>query len=447
MEINVAFIGPYDLVDEVITVAKSCPTITLLPYGYKDVEETAHLVYQCKNEADVLLFAGPIPYQLAREEVEEGKPMIFLPHNGTSLYRVFFQLLRENRYKEGHLRFSIDILRQEEIEERLEELDISIEKMYVKEFQLGQTTDDMMQFHYELWMNRKVDAVLTCMNSVHKQLVHLGVPCYRIIPTKTSIQECLQLAELEGKSVQLSDTQLAIVIICVDSFAQKSGSSEYELQRKKLAVQQILIDYSEETQALMNWSDRDEITFVTTFGVIERTTHNFSYYPLLDQIVNQLNLSASIGIGLGKTANEAEIKAREALQKARLGGGRSCYIVMQDGNVLGLLGNEKVIGYCVRSDDPQRLQLARQAGLSVGTINRLISYFQSHGSSKVTAAELAIGFGITIRSARRILSRLEQSDMAVVVGEEQPVSRGRPRQLYQLKPSLFMKSGNENHFS
>ncbi|MED4750600.1 transcriptional regulator [Brevibacillus choshinensis] len=437
MEIKVAFIGPYDLVEEVIDVAISFPTITLLPFGYKDVEETIRLVGQCKSEVDVLLFAGPIPYQLAREEVEEGKPMIYLPHNGTSLYRVFFQLLREDRYKDDRLRFSIDILRKEDIEGRLEELDIRIEKMYVKEFQIGQKTDDMMQFHYQLWMNQQVDAVLTCMNSVYKQLVQLGVPCYRIIPTKTAIQECLQRAELEGKSVHLSDKQLAIVIISVDSFAQKSGTSEYELQRKKLAVQQILIDYCEETQALMNWSDRDEITFVTTRGVIERTTLNFSHYPLLDQIVNQLNLTASIGIGLGRTANEAEIKAREALQKARVGGGRSCYIVMQDGDVLGLLGNERVIGYSVRSDDPQRLQFARKTGLSVGTVNRLISYCQGHGSSKVTAAELATGFGITIRSARRILSRLEQSDLANIVGEEQPVSRGRPRQLYQLNASLF----------
>lgn len=438
MEIKVAVIGPDDLVESITIAAKAFPALKLFPFGYKHERETLQHVRKCKDEVDVLLFAGPIPYQIAREHVEEHKPMIYLPYTGTSLYRVFFQLLRDKHFhdKNGRLRFSIDILRQEEIEERLEELELAVQQMYVKEYQTGQQTNEIVQFHYDLWINQEVDAVLTCVTSVYKRLVELGVPSYRIIPTKSSIHDCLQRVQLEGRSVQLSDTQIAIGIISVDSFSQKRESSEYDVQRKKLAVHQILIDYGEEIQALMNWSDRDEITFVTTRGVIERTTHNFSYYPLLEQIVNQLNVTASIGIGLGRTANEAESKAREALSKSKMSGGGSCYIVMPDGNVLGPLGKEHQLAYSVRCDDPERLHLARQAGLSVGTINKLISFCRNHGSSKVTAAELAGGFGITIRSARRILSKLEQSQLASVIGEEQPVSKGRPRQLYNLNLSL-----------
>ncbi|WP_019120365.1 transcriptional regulator [Brevibacillus massiliensis] len=445
MEIKIAVIGPSDLVHEVLQVAKAFPALKPYPCSYKDVQETQDIVRRWKDQVEVLLFAGPIPYQLALEHVEEHKPMLYLPHNGTSLYRVFFQLVRENRcnHKSERLRFSIDILRREEIEERLDELELDVDEMFVMEYHTGQNTDDILRFHYELWREQKVDAVLTCVTAVYKRLVEWGVPCYRIIPTKSSITDCLQRAELEGKSVYFSDTQLAIGIISVEGFQNRSDS-EYDIQRKKLSIQQVLIDYSEETQALMNWSSRDEITFVTTRGVIERTTHNFSRYPLLDQIVYRLQVKASIGIGFGRTANEAEHKAREALAKAKSGGGGNCYLVMQDGHVLGPLGKESQLEYSVRSDDPKRIYLAQQAGLSVATINRLISYCEGCDSYQMTAAELAHGFGIAVRSARRILSTLEQAGLAEVVGEEQPVCKGRPRQIYQLKLNQKMSEGEWN---
>ncbi|MED4784886.1 transcriptional regulator [Brevibacillus choshinensis] len=432
MEIKVAIIGPHDLVEDVLQVARSFPNLSLIPFGYKNVKETAELARKSSEEADVLLFAGPMPYQIAREHVEAQKPMIFLPHNGTSLYRAFFHWLRDKQCADERLRFSIDILRKEDVMERLDELEIRFEKVHVMDYHTDLETEEIMQFHYGLWQNGEIDAIFTCVNAVHKQLIERGLPCYRIVPSKMLIHDCLSQALLEGKSVQLKDTQLAIVIISLDSLSHNWNTSEYDVQRKKLAVQQILIDFGEEIQALMNWSERDEITFVSTRGVIERTTHNYSHYPLLDQVVNQLNLTASIGIGLGRTANEAESKAREALAKAKASGGRSCFIVIHDGNVVGLSGKEVQFEYSVRSDDPERLQLARKTGLSVGTINKLISYCQNYGSSKVTAAELANAFGITIRSARRILSKLEQCQIAVVVGEEQPMSRGRPRQLFDL---------------
>jgi hypothetical protein len=151
-----------------------------------------------------------------------------------------------------------------------------------------------------------------------------------------------------------------------------------------------------------------------------------------------------IGIGFGRTANEAEHKAREALAKAKSGGGGNCYLVMQDGHVLGPLGKESQLEYSVRSDDPKRIYLAQQAGLSVATINRLISYCEGCDSYQMTAAELAHGFGIAVRSARRILSTLEQAGLAEVVGEEQPVCKGRPRQIYQLKLYQKMSEGEWN---
>lgn len=435
MEIKVAVIGPYDLLDEVLCIAATFPALALLPLGYKDVQDVKHLVLQCKDEVDVFLFAGPIPYQIAREHVDDPKPMVYLPYNGTSLYRVFFQLLRESGtlLKDSRLRFSIDVLNLQEVEQRLDELSILVDQMYTLEYKIEQSADEILRFHNDLWTSKKVDAILTCVASVYWELRRLGIPCYRVTPTKSTIQDGLHRAQIEGKNFQLSDTQIAIGIINIENIVKKWSSSEYDLQRKKIAIQEILIDYGEEIQALMNWPDRNEVIFVTTRAVIERTTSMFTRFPLLEKIVNRLNIPASIGIGLGRTANEAQSKASEALSKAKSGDGGSCFIAMQDGNVVGPLGKEFHLQYSLRSNDPARLNAARKSGLSIGTINKLISLCQNYGSSQITAADLASRFGVSLRSARRILSKLEQSQLAEVIGEEQPLSKGRPRQMYDLK--------------
>ncbi|MNZ69612.1 hypothetical protein D3C78_879190 [compost metagenome] len=174
------------------------------------------------------------------------------------------------------------------------------------------------------------------------------------------------------------------------------------------------------------------MSFITTRGIIEQVTHKFRDAPLLLEIMERLQWNASIGIGIGRTANEAEGKAREALLKAKSGGGGNCYLIMQDGIVYGPMGSELTLEYSARSENPELFSLAKKIGLSVGTINKLISLCRRLGTSTLTASQLAEGFGITLRSARRIMAVLEKYEMARIVGEEQPAGRGRPRQIYTL---------------
>lgn len=80
-----------------------------------------------------------------------------------------------------------------------------------------------------------VTATVTCVTSVYQQLSELGVPAFRVIPTRSSIRDYLSRALLEGKSLRLSRTQIAIGILSIDHYEQvlKEAVSEYDIQRKK----------------------------------------------------------------------------------------------------------------------------------------------------------------------------------------------------------------------
>ncbi|PLS17907.1 transcriptional regulator [Bacillus sp. M6-12] len=431
MEIRVAVIGPEDLINQVFSLGKSYPEIVMIPVSYSHEQETLEVVQPILDAVDVLFFTGIIPYQITKTSLMTDKPMVFIPPTGTGLYRTLFKIITETTYNPLHapLKMSVDTIDKAEVEECLEELEIIPEKVFLN---VDQQADALVNFHLKMWEENSTHVAITCVKSVYERLKDLGILVYRVIPTKSAIRICLQNVLLEGKALLQRNTQIAIGILHFHNLFAAGQLSEYGIQRRKAALQNLLIDFSEEAQAIFDWSERDEVRFITTRGTMERMTQNYKKVPLINEITMKVEIETSLGIGFGQTANEAEHNAHTALIKAQ-SNKPSCFIVDLDGTVVGPVGQNQQLQYSLRSDDPIRMQLVKTSGLSVATINKLLSFCESFGTKSITALDLANGLGVTIRSARRILAILERSNLAVIVGEEQPIHRGRPRQLYEIQ--------------
>ena len=439
LEIKVAVFGAPDLVELIMTMGRQFEDLKLLQAIYSHPEQVIELVKKYHSEADILLFSAPVPYLLTRDYLnhfttELNKPMIFVPYTEASFYRGLFTAFKQTGLSEDQLTFSIDYLPETGARECLEELEINIDQMYQKKSSLHQDLDKLFSFHYDLWSQGKTVSAMTSYYLVYQKLKKSGVPTFRVTPVKSAIRHTLQQVLLEGKSLHQAESQIAIVIIGFsrDTSESNRAVAKSVIKQRKVALQQALIEYAEKIQALVDWSKRGDIRLVTTRGEIEQNTEYFRKVPMLQAIQGKLDMPVFFGIGFGHTANEAELKAYEAFSKARLTGDGNCFVVESDGKVHGPIGKPSQLEYTVRSNDPSLLLIAKQVGLSIGTINKLISFNESFGNKMITAVDLADGFGITSRSARRILSKLEQNNFAQIIGEEQPVSKGRPRQIYKL---------------
>jgi hypothetical protein len=327
----------------------------------------------------------------------------------------------------------MDNMQRFEVEECFEELDINVNKLFIYDNSLEQDIDRLILYHDDLWQSKKIDVAITCVGSVYEQLKLLNVPAARIRPTRVSVRNSLQQVLLEGKSLRQHDAQIAVGIINLSNMYKGDHLTEYQMQRRILALQNILVDYGEASQSIIKWPDGKEVKFITTRGALQFENSESKEMKLLKKIFSKTEVKASLGIGIGRTANEAETHAREALMKATENQS-DWFVVENDGTVRGPIGNQLQLTYSLRNDDEEMLGLAKKANVSSATINRIFSFCKAHGKNTVTTVELANGLGITPRSARRILSKLEQVDLAIVTGEEQPVNRGRPRQVYSLFP-------------
>lgn len=435
MEIKVAVIGPEDIVARVVGLAEEFPGVQFLPLSYASESETADLTRKGEEGADVIVFTGPVPYYLALAAGKPSRPCLFVRYTTAGLLTTLLQMVTQ--HGTDIRRLSVDTMSQAAIAEVYAELGIPPDEIYTKEYEGPIEAAELVSFHTELWQRGKTNAALTCLRSAYRRLQEKGVPVFRISPPRSAFRDTLQLAVLEGQAVRSKETQIAVALLNIDQFRSRvrKSNSQYEVQRLKLALHKIALDWGEEIQASVVFLGGDEFLIFTTRGILERYTGHYNRIPLLGQIRSELFLTASLGIGLGRTAVEAENHARNALTQAKANGGDCCYVAFDDGRIRGPLGHAEQMTYALRSEDERIVQLAHMTNLSVVTISRLLSALDKLGKPTVTANELAAALAITMRSARRLLGALEEKKLAHVVGEEQPVVRGRPRKVYQLKLS------------
>jgi c-di-AMP phosphodiesterase-like protein len=111
--------------------------------------------------------------------------------------------------------------------------------------------------------------------------------------------------------------------------------SEHEVQKLKLEIHRTFLDYVKSLDGHLTNLGANEYLFVTTRGIFERETRGYKFIPLLQESKSSLGISLSLGVGFGKSANEAGTHARLALRQSREYGGDVCFIVREDKSVIG----------------------------------------------------------------------------------------------------------------
>ena len=435
MSAKVAVLGPQDLVERICKDGKQYKMLEMVPFAYKNEAEVLSIIDRIETKVDILLFSGPIPYYAARESVDVDLPMLYVSYSGSALYKALFCYFEE-KHRDSHtkLRISIDTLHKHIIEEIFQELHITDYELYAKSYDSNSSHDEFVAFHRDLYQQGKTDVAFTCLTSAYSGLNDLKVPVFRIVPTTSSIREGLQFAATEARNLVSKEAQLCVGVVRILD-RQKLDSylpSAYEQKRIELIFEELFVNFCEEIKASMKEDNSNgEYIFYATRGAIERATGYYRYMPLIRDIDEHLTVKVGIGLGYGYTGNEAEKNSREALKHAVHTNKSACFAIFQDGKIRGPLESGRVIEFYSKSEESKLIDLARKSNVSIMTLNKITGILAS-GKQHITANDIAESLNITLRSSRRILSSLEKSGIAVVVGVQQPSTRGRPRQIYKI---------------
>ncbi|CAM5795611.1 MULTISPECIES: ArsR family transcriptional regulator [Brevibacillus] len=431
MKLRLGIMGADDSLDIIRSVVNDYAEIECLPIVYWTEEEIFDLLEPHVGQADMWLFSGQVPYSMVKEWGRIKTPMAYVPHIGASLYRTLLHISHEKSITVSELSF--DTFSSDEFSRLLEEAGLSTSRIWLKSYAGAIHASELADYHETLWREGKTKAAVTCLRTAQMELERRGVPVYRVLPTRAGVEAVLSMLLRTYEMLQFKDTQIAVQMMEIDSFkGLTSGTfSTDELYNLEIKSTEKLLRYAKQLQGSLKIAGPGRYVIFTTRGILRDFTRDFVAAPRLEELSGIQDEMVTCGIGIGKTAYEAEIHAGTALLHAKESGPGSWMVFFDDKRIAGPLGKSEQITFSGASGQIQ--EISRQTSLSVQTLSKLQSILKKRGSAEINAHELAMHMQIMPRSARRILIELETKGIATVVGEESPHPRGRPRKVYRIE--------------
>ncbi|KQL32758.1 transcriptional regulator [Bacillus sp. FJAT-25509] len=428
MTIRLGIIGVEDnlqLMDSVAKQYSEFTTFTFLHYLHEDIID---ILESHQHDIDMWLFSGYLPYSFAKEWGKINKPMFFVKYTGASLYKTLYHTLYYHKVNINELSF--DFFTRSELEQVFEEIDITFTQNFLITDQTS--PDPIIEHHYELWKKEKTKAAVTCSWYVFKELQKIGVPVFRVQPTKNAIQSELNTALRKNELLHFKTRQIGVQMFEIDILSGLSNNmySSDEIYNKEIQIIQKLLIYTKRVQGSLKSVGPGRYVIFSTRGALSDITQNFTSVPDLEEIQQLSQRVVTCGIGIGQSAYEAEIHAGKALLNAKNYGNGAWMVFFDNKTINGPLGRPEKITYSYGSKKFQTI--SKQTSLSVSTISKVDSILKKIGKTEITAHELAQHLQIIPRSARRILDQLLNEGFAKEVAEETPNSRGRPRKVFKV---------------
>ncbi|MGG1658440.1 ArsR family transcriptional regulator [Brevibacillus sp. NRS-1366] len=427
MKIRLGLSGVKDTLAVLESVAKEFEEFECIPFLHTTEDELLEQLISNDHRVDMWLFSGKMIYKV-KDEASITTPSFYVSYTGSSLYRTLYIILNEKSWTVDQLSF--DIIDLQELKQVFEEIGVTPENILLCEE--TQRVDSIVDYHEKLWAQGKTVAAVTCIWGVKRELEKRGIPVFRVIPTKSSVRSTLYTALRTYEMLRFREMQTAVQFIelNLEKEIQKDYFSPYEMHNAELKLFQKLLDYAMQLQGSLKSMGNGRFAIFTTRGMLTDKTTDFQRIPDLPSVDFLVQEKATIGIGVGLTAYNAEVLAGKALAHAKHFKTGSWFAMTEDGGVIGPIGEKEQV--VLRSSAPHLEQIAKDTGLSEITLHRLEEAMRTYGVREVNAYELAEYMQIIPRSARRILSALEEAHYATCVSYDKMTDRGRPRKKYKI---------------
>lgn len=411
MHFSFAVIGPKLLVDDICDVLQEFPHIEPTRLIYDSEKNVRELLQSTMEVFDVYFFSGDVPFLLSQDLIPPHSCSVFIPFEGTELYKAMMQIYR-------HYHFfpiiSFDGIPAKHLQEFFDEIEAPNVKWYSKNMDGFQNSEELYEHHMSLWQEGVAQVVATSIHSVYQRLKANHLPVFFIRSTKQLIRDTV------GRALWLArdqKKQLAQITVLQFRLRPTEDSQHEERYYKKIT------DLSKRLFASMTSGDPGEYTLYTTRGIVEKVTKDFTSFPILKNGSGEHG-TINLGIGMGDTVERALYNAGRAVHFAERHPGNSAYLIDDQMKVLGPLGTRNTLDYSLIDE--------RRGDFASTSMRKLFSWLQLIQKNEVTTREISVGMNTGERNAARMVQRMKEKGIAEAIGSESMSQRGRPRPIYRI---------------
>src|SRR5690606_21315645 len=140
-------------------------------------------------------------------------------------------------------------------------------------------------------------------------------------------------------------------------------------------------------------TDSGEIIILINQGIFKKYSNLYESVPELGRVQEEIGVPLYLGIGMGRTAWDAESNSRDALRLAQSRPNSNAYVINEDKQVLGpiRLADEKATSFALRTELRELVRLAELTDLSVSTLTKIQHLVDDVGENRVTSKTIRDG--------------------------------------------------------
>ncbi len=397
-------------------------------FVYREEDEICKIIENNQEKVDVWLVFGQLGYQRIMSWAQAKAPVYCIAYRGASFYKVLCEALYKN-YKVEEM--SIDTIPYDELQLGFREMHINYKTIQYKMSTSNNSIKTYTNFHKRLFMAGKAKLAITSSWAVKIALEKINMPVICLLPLRVSVRMELNMILTEFQIQALRDNQIAVQVFDYDLYGKEDSLySVDDLYSKEIIVSQQLIAYAKQIQGSLKIVGQGRFFIFTTRGLLAEYTNDFTTIPSKKHLFDIETKLLACGIGMGKSAGDAELNAVAALRQSRKNKNGEWFVIMDDKKIIGPLGRNTQLTYDYYSEKLQAL--SKKSKVSIANLSKIESALQKYGHNTINAQELAISLQIIPRSARRILGKLVEAGAAKEIGDENPNYRGRPRKVFAI---------------
>ncbi|MET9070071.1 GTP cyclohydrolase IIa [Streptosporangium sandarakinum] len=418
-DLTIGVVGPHDLVERVMLMGHAAAPLPcrLVAAAYRDEQEASDKVNRLGAGVDACLFASPVPYDLARRSGVLTMPATYVQLGGAALIAALARAALDERIDPR--RVSVDVLSRADVEEAYADLGLPAGEVHSRD-EPG-ATGTITAFHERLVRQGLSTGALTCLPAVADRLQAAGVPTIRIRPTSAAIRTALHTATLLGAHHRLEESQLTVILVEVPTLREpvRRAAPRHWRDELRLSLHRLLVQEANRINAAVTPVDDHSYMVTATRGSVATATEGFRVLPFAARVREELGLAVEVGVGMGRTAHDAEAHARAAMARTQAGKQAQGFAVDREGRAL----------VPAPRMPPQGGGQLKPKGVEV--LARLAAKLEG-GDTVVDAESAGKMLGVTPRTARRLLRTLVDEGLAWPLPPNRTPQPGRPRQLYRL---------------
>ena len=434
MKVRIGAIGPEDSLKLIREVAFQEPRIELVEFEYSSSNQLPEILNKHRYEVTQWIFSGQTPYHYCIDKgLITSEEASYPPLHGLALLGTCLQAMQENnRFIQ---KMSLDTVNEKIVQSLFSEY--HLEKVSFELFPYEGYTDHekLIDFHVKSYQAGKAEVALTCLVTVYLELTRLGIPCYRVKPSKLAIETILDLLISRAESHLYEKQRVAILgfeVFQKENSSKKMGYSFLE-REKELELKQELLQLSKKLNgSLINKGSGVHFIY-TTQGDYELLFSNTLISQVAQEITMRTGLNFHIGIGSGYTIYDAELHVQTAFEHAFLTNQSQVLYVDEDGVITDLTNSSDSAVGKVDQLPEYWSKVLKEHNYKMTVPSKIYHYMKMKNVPYFTSDFTTGLLKNSNRNSRRILNELEQMGLIRTVKEEKNSGkRGRPKKLYEL---------------